>query len=146
LLDDREKINKAFLMEWEQPGKNGKANPSDSSKCKMVSIHGPIPKKPRTPRSLARMQSIVLFAKSTGGAHATHNMSDCHKYNKDGKIKKSFGKDQCGSTASDKKTSSAFAQLLVKVAKVEKANEKLKKSLHKHKHNYYRDSDVSNSS
>jgi len=49
-----------------------------------------------------------------------HNMSDCCKYEKDGKLKQSFGKGQCGSTASDKKTASAFAQLSAKVAKVER--------------------------
>jgi hypothetical protein len=47
LLDDLEKIKKAFPTEQEQPGKKGKVNPSDSGKCKMVSIHKPIPKMPR---------------------------------------------------------------------------------------------------
>jgi hypothetical protein len=56
---------------------------------------------------------------------------DCHEYDKDSKIKKSFGKGQRGSTASNNKTAIAFAQLLAKVAKVVKANEKLEKSLHK---------------
>jgi hypothetical protein len=36
ILDDLEKIKKAFPTEQEQPGKKGKANPSDSSKRKMV--------------------------------------------------------------------------------------------------------------
>ena len=57
--------------------------------------------------------------------HAMHNMSDCRKYDKDGKLMKSFGKGQRGSTASNKKTASAFVQLLAKVMKLEKANEKL---------------------
>ena len=42
LLDDLKKIEKAFLMEREQPGKMGKTKPSDSGKRKMVSIHKPI--------------------------------------------------------------------------------------------------------
>jgi hypothetical protein len=46
LLDDLEKTEKAFPSEREQPGKRGKANPSDSGKRKMVSMHEPIPKKP----------------------------------------------------------------------------------------------------
>ena len=74
------------------------------------------------------MQSIAPCTKRHGGAHGTHNTSDCRKYEKDGKIKKSFGKGQNGSTASNKKTASMFTQLLVKIAKLEKANEKLKKS------------------
>ena len=44
LLDDLEKIEKAFLTEKEQPRKKGKANPSNSGKHKMGSIHKPIPK------------------------------------------------------------------------------------------------------
>jgi hypothetical protein len=55
-------------------------------------------------------------------------MLDCHKYKKDGKLKKGFRKGQRGSTASNKKPASAFMQLLVKIVKLEKANEKLKKS------------------
>jgi hypothetical protein len=79
-------------------------------------------------------------------AHATHNTSDCCKYDKDSEIKKRFGKSQRGSTASDKKTDSAFVQLSSKIAKLEKANEKLKKSSRKCKHNYGSDSDDSNPS
>jgi hypothetical protein len=78
-----------------------------------------------------------------GGAHATHNTSDCRKYDKDGKLKKGFGKGQHGSTALDKKTASAFAQLSAKVEKLEKANKKLKKSSKKRKREY--DSDTSDS-
>jgi hypothetical protein len=48
LLDDLEKIEKAFSTEQEQPSKKGKANPSDLGKRKMVSIHEPIPMKPHT--------------------------------------------------------------------------------------------------
>ncbi len=65
-----------------------------------------------------------------------HNISDCCKYDKDGKLKKGFGKGQRGSTALDKKTASAFAQLSAKVERLEKANEKLKKSSYKRKCNY----------
>ena len=95
LLDDLEKIEKAFLMEREQPGKKGKANPSDSDsgKCKMVSIHEPIPKKP------CKDTKHCALCKKHGGMHATNNTSDCCKYDKDSKIRKSFGKGQHCSTA-----------------------------------------------
>jgi hypothetical protein len=43
LLDDLEKIKKAFPTEQEQPGKKGKANPNDSNKRKMVLIQGTHP-------------------------------------------------------------------------------------------------------
>jgi hypothetical protein len=127
-------------MEREQPGKRGKANPSNSGKHKMVLIQEPTPKKPR------RDAKHCALCKKHGGAHATHNTSDCRKYEKDGKLKKSFGKGQRGSTASNKKTASKFGQLLVKIAKLKKANEKLKKSLRKCKRNYRSNSHDSNSS
>ena len=140
LLYDLEKIEKAFPMEREQPGKKGKANPGDSNKRKMVLFHEPIPKKPH------KDAKHCSLCKKHGGTHATHNTSDCCKYKKDGTIKKGFGKSQHCSTASDKKTVSAFAQLSAKFAKLEKANKKLKRSLRKRKHDYNSDSDVSNSS
>ena len=84
LLDDLEKIEKAFLMEREQPSKRGKANPSNSGNRKMVSIPEPIPKKPPT-----KTKHCALYKKH-GGGHSTHNMSDCCKCIKDVKIKKSF--------------------------------------------------------
>ena len=51
---------------------------------------------------------------------------------------------QHGSTASNKKTKSALVQLSAKIAKLEKANKKLKKSSQKCKPNYSSDSDDSN--
>ena len=74
------------------------------------------------------------------------------KYEKDGKLKKSFRKVQRGSTASKKKTASLFAQLLAKIVKLKKMNEKLKKmneklkkSSPKQKHDNGSDSDDSDS-
>ncbi len=55
----------------------------------------------------------------------TNNTSDCLKYDKDGKLNKGFSKGQHGSTALDKKTASAFAQLSAKIEKVDKAGKKL---------------------
>jgi hypothetical protein len=72
-------------------------------------------------------KAFCFVQKAWGRAHVTHNTPDCRKYNKDGKIKKSFGKGQRSSTASNKMTASVFAELSAKVVKVEKANKKLKK-------------------
>ena len=140
LLDDLKKIKKAFLTELEQPSKKGKANSGNSGKCKMVSIHKPIPKKPD------KDAKHCALCKKQGGAHATHNTSDCCKYKKDGTLKKGFGKGQRGSTTPNKKTASAFAQLSAKIVKLEKVNEKLKKSSCKRKQSYSSDSDDSDSS
>ena len=106
----------------------------------MVSPSKPIPKK------VCKVAKHCALCKKHGGAHATHNMSDCCKYDKDGKLKKGFGKGQHGSTALDKKTASAFAQLSAKVEKLEKANKKLKKSSKKCKQEYDSDSSDSDSS
>eukprot|EP00804_Cyclotella_cryptica_P000814 CCRYP_001063-RA/>CCRYP_001063-RA protein AED:0.28 eAED:0.47 QI:0/0/0/1/0/0.33/3/0/350 len=84
LLDDLEKIEKAFPTERDQSTKKGKENPGESYKGKMVE--------------------------------------------KDGKLKKGFVKGQHSSTALDKKTKSAFAQLSAKIEKLEKANKRLKRS------------------
>jgi hypothetical protein len=70
ILDDLEKIKKAFPTEQEQPGKKGKTNPSDSSKCKMVLIHKPIPQRPHM------TAKYCALCKRHGGGHATHNILD----------------------------------------------------------------------
>ena len=62
LLNDLEKIEKAFLMEREQPGKKGKAHPVSPASKRWSQFTFP------SPRSLARMQNIVLFTKSMGTA------------------------------------------------------------------------------
>ena len=73
LLNDLNKIKKAFQTEREHPSRKGKANPGDSGKRKMVSIHKPIPKKPH------KDAKQCALCKKHGGAHATHNTSDCQK-------------------------------------------------------------------
>ena len=82
-----------------------------------------------------------------------HTTSDCHQYEKNGKLEKGFGKGQHSSMTPDKKTASAFMQLSTKIAKLEKVNKKLKKvnkklkkSSKKHKHEYDNDSSESDSS
>jgi hypothetical protein len=71
-------------MEQEQSGRKGKANPGDSNKWKMVPFHEPILKKPH------KDVKHCSLCKNHGGVHATHNMSDCHKYDKNCKLKKGF--------------------------------------------------------
>ena len=123
--------------ERDQSAKKGKANPSESNKRKMVLPNEPIPKK------VHKVTKPCALCKMQGGAHATHNTSDCCKYNKDGKLNKGFNKRQHGSTALDKKTASACNQLSSKAEKLKKANKKLKKSAKKCKREY--DSDSSDS-
>jgi len=73
LLDDLKKIEKAFPMEWEQPGKKGKANPNDSGKREMVLIHKPIPKKPHGDvRQLGDWKAEPVSFKLKDGAKPYH--------------------------------------------------------------------------
>ena len=106
----------------------------------MVSFNEPIPKK------VCKVAKHCALCKKHGGAHVTHNTSDCCKYDKDGKLKMGFGKGQHGSIAFDKNTANAFAQLSAKVERLERANKKLKKSSKKCKHEYDSDSSDSDSS
>ncbi len=64
-------------MERESSAKKGKANSGDSNKRKMVSFNEPIPKNVR------KVAKHCALCKKHGGTHATHNTSDCHKYDKD---------------------------------------------------------------
>jgi len=140
LLEVLEKIKKVFPTDRQQPGKKGKANPSDSTKGKMVSFKDPIPTK--------RCQDAkhCILCKKHGGAHATHNTSNCRKYEKDGSHKKVFGRGQCKSTAPNKKTANANAQLPAKIAKLKKVSKQFEKSSKKHKHDYDSNSNDSYSS
>eukprot|EP00804_Cyclotella_cryptica_P025161 CCRYP_013008-RA/>CCRYP_013008-RA protein AED:0.42 eAED:0.42 QI:0/-1/0/1/-1/1/1/0/101 len=96
------------------------------------------------PRRFKTTKHCAL-CKKHGSAHVTHNTSDCCKNEKDGKPKKGIRKGQHGSTALDKNTASAFAQLSAKVEKLEKANKRLKKSSKKHERDYDSDSSDSDS-
>ena len=85
--------------------------------------------------------------KQHGGAHNTHNMGECHKYEKDRTPKKTFtGKSkQCNRNVPCKHNTS-YAQLSVKIAKLEKSNKKLKVVNKKCKCSHDSDSNDSNSS
>ena len=97
LLNDFEKIEKAFLTEQEHPGKKGKANPCNSNKQRKVLFNKPIPKKPH------KDVMHCSLCKKNVCVHATYNTVDLCRYNQDGKLKKGFGKGQCGSTAKIKR-------------------------------------------
>ena len=77
--------------------KKSKNNQGDSNKRKMVSFLEHIPKKkhPETKH--------CALCKKYMGAHSTHNMTNCHKYEKDGTSKKTFGCNQSCRSYSEKK-------------------------------------------
>jgi hypothetical protein len=134
LLDALETIKKAFPTNHKQP-KKGKPNPSDSVKRKMVLFNDHIPKK-----SHQDAKHCVLCKKHRC-MHTTHNTSNCCKYEKNGTNKKGFSQGQHHSAALDKKTASAYVQLLAKIAKLEKVSIRLKKGSKKCKHDCDSNSD-----
>ncbi len=108
-----------------------------------VSLNDRIPKKRRTDAK------HCVLCKKHGGMHNTHNTTECRKYDKDGTPKKSFaGKSaQRGSrNGSTQRKQSNYAQLSVKIAKLEKSNRKLKRANRKCKRDRDSDSKDSDSS
>jgi hypothetical protein len=110
----------------------------------MVSFSDQIPKKSR------KDVKHCALCKKHGGAHNTHNTGDCHKYEKDGTLQKSFtGKsaqrNPCNRNALHEHNTS-YVQLSAKIAKLEKSNKKLKCTNKKRNGNRDSDSNDSDSS
>jgi hypothetical protein len=87
-----------------------------------------IPKKARVEKSCALCQKH-------GGAHTIHNTGECHKYEKDGTLKKSFnGKAAAGAKRDGngkKDHANFFAQFMERFSKLKKAVKKTQKSSQK---------------
>ncbi len=89
----------------------------------------------RVPKKV-RFEKHCNLCKKHGGAHTTHNTSECRKYKKEGTEKSSF----CAAKKGGKRsypTNQNFAQLTKKIKKLGKA---LKKSGKKGKKRHYEDS------
>jgi len=130
-LEDIEASEKLKAMSQPIPKKeDSKRTPKD----KKGHGSGP-PKKPRKGEG-----KFCSHCKKHGGAHTTHNTSDCLKYNEDGTPKKSFvsKKDQKKGDSHKKKSNHNFAQL---EKKLEKISSKLKKVSKKRKRKYVDSSD-----
>jgi hypothetical protein len=72
------------------------------------------------------------------GANTTHNTGDCHKYEKDGTLKKGFSKiaaigQKCHGSGK-KENSNSFTQIMEHFSKLKKIVKKGQKSLQKKKH------------
>ena len=85
-----------------------------------------------------------ILCKQHGDVHMTHSTTEYPTYEKDGTPKKAFvGKSMQHTPCSNNMTcehNSAYAQLSVKIAKLEKSNRKLKHTIKKHKCNRKSDS------
>ncbi len=90
-----------------------------------------IPKKVRVEKSCALCQKH-------GGAHTTHKTGECHKYEKDGTLKKSFsGMAAIGPKHNDyskNENANSFAQFIDRISKLKKDIKKTQKILQKKKH------------
>jgi len=82
----------------------------DNGKRKCTNSHNiHIPNKARVEKSCALCQKY-------GGAHTTHNTSECRKYKKDGTLQKSFSgkravRQRCHGSSKNE-TANSFAQIL----------------------------------
>ena len=101
----------------------------------------------RVPKKTRGEKSCALCLKH-GGAHTTHNTSECRKYEKDGTLQKSFGaKPAVGQKrrgSGKKESHNSFAQVMERFSKLEKAVKKNHKSARKKKRRY-ESSDTSDS-
>jgi hypothetical protein len=103
-------------------GKKGK-------KCPATNFTVRVPKK-------VQFEKQCNLCKKHGGAHTTHNTSDCCRFEKDGKEKSSFHAAKKGGYNWNP-VNQNFAQLTKKIEKLEKA---LKKTCKKGKKCHYKDS------
>ncbi len=95
---------------------------------------------PWTTISVKRCESRkAALCQKHGGTHTTHNTGECHKYKKDGTLKKSFirkaaiGPKRHGNVRkcngySKKENANSFAQLMERFSKLKKAVKKTQKS------------------
>jgi hypothetical protein len=146
LLEELERIEKAFPTEKEREEPKASATGGGSSKKHMVSFTDRIPKKSR------KEAKHCALSKKHGGAQNTHNTGDCRKYKKDGTPKRAFAgknaqqqRNPCIRNAL-RESNNSYAQLSMKIAKLEKSNKKLKHANKKRKRDRDSDSDDSDSS
>ena len=93
----------------------------------------------RVPKKKRTVKHCVLCQKH-GGAAATHNTSECTKYDKDGNLKSAW-KSKSGEKGK-KSNGNSYAQFNERLSKFEKAMKKtMKSSSRKKKRRYDSDSD-----
>ncbi len=85
----------------------------------------------------AKVKKNCTLCQKHGGAHTTHNTGECHKYEKDGTLKKGFsGKAAIGQKchgSGKKEKSNSFAEIIKRFSKLEKIAKKAQKSSQKKK-------------
>ncbi len=144
LVEALECIEKAYPTDKERERPKSSTDGGGSSKKRMVTFSDRIPKKSH------QSAKHCALCKKYGGAHDTHNTGECKKYNSDGTPKKGFAGKSAQQNSHNKSASrdqnASYAQLSMKIAKLEKSNKKLKSTKKKRKGDYISDSDDSDSS
>jgi hypothetical protein len=78
----------------------------------------------RVPKK-ARVEKSCALCQKHGGAHTTHNTSECRKFEKDGTLQKGFGAKaavgQKRHSGGKKESCNSFAQVMERFSKLEKA-------------------------
>jgi hypothetical protein len=126
LLDELEKIE-ASRKEEERK----RANDRDPKRKAAKALERPIPKKKRTENSRNGTPKNCALCEKHGGAHKTHNTSQCRKYNTDGTRKKDS--NQSGNRESKKTRGHSYAQLSERCEKLEQKLKKAHKRAEKRK-------------
>ncbi len=92
------------------------------------------------------LKKIAIFAKKHGGAHTTHNTTECHHYMKDRTPTHGTVSRQRKSSVNDGNSKKSSAQVVARMEKLErslkKVNKKSKKRCH-HEESDSSDSDYS---
>ena len=122
LLDELEKIEASRKEE-----EHKRANDRDPKRKAAKALERPIPKKKRTEISRSGTPKNCALCEKHGGAHKTHNTSQCRKYNTDGTRKKDS--NQSGSRESKKTKGHSYAQLSERCEKLEQKLKKAHKKL-----------------
>ncbi len=92
-----------------------------------------------SPQKGATQEKLRALQKH-GGAHTTHNTSECRKYEKDGTLQKSFSVkaavEQKRRGSGKKESHNSFAQVMERFSKLKKAVKKRHKGARKKKLRY----------
>jgi hypothetical protein len=105
-----------------------------------------IPKKPKQARTeYVRVEKNCELCKKHGGAHTTHNTTECRRYNKDGTPTRGTFGQAARKSREDSRPKKSYAQVLARMAKLEKSLKKANKKDKKRRRRDESDSDSDSS-
>ena len=103
-----------------------------------------IPRKPKHACSeYMEVEKHCDFCKKHGGAHTTHNTSECRRYKKDGTPTRGTITRQGKGSGNNQNSKKSYAQVVARMEKLEKSLKKVNKKCKKRCH--HKESDSSNS-